>query len=79
MAETTHNQNLLRWSLKHIDIEYLLNEHKLEFTPLEFETRLKYQFLKQDKGLEFTPLEFETWLNVCFKMQQMIRIYSVGV
>ena len=60
MAETTHNQNLLRWSLKHIDIEYLLNEHKLEFTPLEFETRLKYQFLKQDKGLEFTPLEFET-------------------
>ena len=51
----------------------------LEFTPLEFETKLnQYEFRRQEL-LEFTPLEFETDLACCTATDKTIRIYSVGV
>ena len=56
------NQNLLRWSLKQIiDREFKQCFLLLEFTPLEFETKLVYVKTNGCFELEFTPLEFETW------------------
>ena len=40
------NQNLLRWSLKHEKLTELLTNIKLEFTPLEFETKKLHIFAK---------------------------------
>ena len=36
---------------------------ELEFTPLEFETRLCPRFRRLHRRLEFTPLEFETLMQ----------------
>ena len=54
---------------------------KLEFTPLEFETKQIYGNTDQDEvWLEFTPLEFETQKSKTQNLRQrLIRIYSVGV
>ena len=40
-----------------------LTKKKLEFTPLEFETVMKYIQKTFINLLEFTPLEFETYHN----------------
>ena len=80
VASGPENQNLLRWSLKLKPLDIDKERERLEFTPLEFETKKMKSILLVARSLEFTPLEFETEKkDQKNHIDEQIRIYSVGV